>query len=150
MTLTEKRITHALREKGYKLTPARRLLIEVIAGSNEHLTPAEIYAKAREKDPGVSLVTIYRTLDVLSRLGFICEVYTGEHSRSYLIKRPLEHHHHLICSDCSRVLDFTGCDLFALEEKLIRKTGFCIDSHLLEFSGKCRACQKKIEVILKT
>ena len=144
MTLTEKRITHALREKGYKLTPARRLLIEVIAGSNAHLTPAELFEKVRNKNSGVSLVTIYRTLEVLSRLGFICEVYAGEQSRSYLLRRPLEHHHHLICSECGTVLAFTDCDLSALEEKLTRKTGFRIDRHLLEFSGKCRTCQKKI------
>jgi len=141
--LTEKKITHTLREHGYKLTPARRLLIEVIAGSHEHLTPAEIYEKAREKDSSVSLVTTYRTLDVLSRLGLICEVYTEDHARSYLIRRPLEHHHHLVCSECGTVLAFTGCDLSALEEKLAHETGFHIDSHRLEFSGKCRECQKK-------
>ena len=143
MSLTEKRVTQTVREQGYKLTPARRTLIGVIAGSSAHLTPAEIHARARRKDPGVSLVTTYRTLDMLSRLGFICEVYTEDRSRSYLIRSPLEHHHHLVCSGCGRVLDFTGCDLSVLEEKLARETGFHIDRHLLEFSGKCNSCQKK-------
>ena len=143
MIPAEKKVTRAIRDQGYKLTPARRSLIKVIAGSSSHLTPAEIYARARREDPALSLVTTYRTLDMLSRLGFICEVYTEDRSRSYLIRGPEEHHHHLVCSECGRVLDFTGCDLAALEEKLVKETGFHIDSHLLEFSGKCRACQKK-------
>jgi len=142
--LTGKRIVHVLRGKGYKLTPARRYLIEVIAGSNTHLTPAEIFEKAGGKDSGVSLVTIYRTLEMLSRLGLICEVHSEGHARSYLLSRPPGHHHHLVCSECGAVLDFTGCDLETLEKKLSRETGFHIDSHLLEFSGKCRECQKKV------
>ncbi len=143
MTPAEKRIVQALRERGYKLTPARRALIEVIAESGVHLTPAEIYEKARARDSGVSLVTTYRTLEVLGHLGFICEVFTGDRSRSYLVRGSDEHHHHLICLECGRVLDFTGCDLSALEEKLAHETGFHIDHHLLEFSGKCQACQQK-------
>jgi Fur family ferric uptake transcriptional regulator len=142
--LTEKRIVQVMHEKGFKLTPARRHLIEVIAGSTAHLTPSELYEKAGGKASGISLVTIYRTLDILSRLGFICEVYTEGHARSYLLRRPREHHHHLICSECGTVLDFTGCALSALEKKLAAETGFHIDSHLLEFSGKCRECQNKV------
>jgi Fur family ferric uptake transcriptional regulator len=149
MISAEKRVTQAVHEKGYKLTPARRALIGVIAESNSHLTPAEIYVRARHKDPDISLVTTYRTLDMLSRLGFICEVYTDDRSRSYLIRKQEKHHHHIVCSECGRVLDFTGCDLLALENKLAKETGFHIDSHLLEFVGKCRACQKKLNKVDK-
>jgi Fur family ferric uptake transcriptional regulator len=141
--LTEKGIIHALRERGYKLTPARRRLIETIAASSAHLTPAELFEKVGGEKSGVSLVTIYRTLEMLSRLGLICEVHSEGNARSYLLSRPLAHHHHLICSECGTVLDFTGCDLGTLEKKLASETGFRIDGHLLEFSGKCRECQKK-------
>jgi Fe2+ or Zn2+ uptake regulation protein len=65
-------------------------------------------------------------------------------ARSYLLHRLPVHHHHLICSGCGTVLDFTGCGLDALEKKLSRSTGFNIDNHRLEFSGKCRECQKKL------
>jgi Fur family transcriptional regulator, ferric uptake regulator len=142
--LTEKRVIEAMHEHGYKLTPARRHLIGIIAGSNDHLTPAGLYARAGGKTSGMALVTIYRTLDMLSRLGFICEVFTEGHARSYLLHRAEGHHHHLICSGCGRVQDFTGCDLTALEKKLSRATGFTIDKHRLEFSGKCRECQQKV------
>ncbi|MFH1640022.1 MAG: Fur family transcriptional regulator [Chloroflexota bacterium] len=143
MPTTGRKITRALKQQGYRLTPQRRQLIKIITESHEHLTPAALYQKVCQKSPGLSLVTIYRTLEILTELGFICEVHAGGEHRSYLVRRPAEHHHHLVCTDCGAVLDFIGCDLAVLEERLSRKTGFKIDSHLLEFMGRCRSCQKK-------
>ena len=144
MRLTEKKITSLLREQGYKLTPQRRAVLRVIAHSHDHLTPAEIYEKVHQDYPAVGLVTVYRTLDLLSELGLICEVHAGGSCRSYLIKRPSEHHHHLLCSDCGIVVDFTDCDLGKLQERVSRETGFEIRSHLLEFVGRCRKCQNVV------
>jgi Fur family ferric uptake transcriptional regulator len=60
------------------------------------------------------------------------------------MRRPSEHHHHLICSDCGAVEDFTDCDLSKLEQRLSRETSFDIEGHLLEFTGRCRDCRKRI------
>ncbi|MFC1848080.1 Fur family transcriptional regulator [Chloroflexota bacterium] len=141
MSLTEKKVSSILRRQGYKLTPQRRAVLNAIALNRDHLTPAEIHDKVRQECPGIGLVTVYRTLDILTELGLICEVHSGGHCRSYLMRRPLEHHHHLICSDCGTVTDFTNCDLSDLEQRLSGETGFEIDGHLLEFSGRCRGCQ---------
>ena len=142
MTLTEKKIVAILRQRGYKLTPQRRAVLNVIARSQDHLTPAEIYQGVHQEYPGIGLVTIYRTLDILAGLGLICEVHAGGSCRSYLLRRPSEHHHHLICSDCGKVLDFTDCDLSELEQRLSQETGFKTEGHLLEFFGCCPDCQK--------
>ena len=143
MRLTENKVTAELKERGYKLTPQRRVVIKAIASSQDHLTPADIYEKVHQNYPGIGLVTIYRTLEILSRLGLICELHTSGSSRSYTISVP-QHHHHLICSNCGIVIDFTGHDfnLADLERRLSRESGFRIESHLLEFIGLCRACQK--------
>lgn len=138
----EKEIIAKLRQRGYKLTPQRRAVLNVIATSQEHLTPAAIYNRAKQEHPSIGLVTIYRTLDILAELGAICEVNPEGSSRSYLIRKASEHHHHLICSDCGAVVDFTACDLDELEQRLSRKTGFKIEGHLLEFVGHCQKCQK--------
>ncbi len=130
-----------LKQRGYKLTPQRRAVLNVITHSHEHLTPAAIYERVYQEYPGIGLVTIYRTLDILTALGLICEVHSGGNCRSYLMRRPEEHHHHLICSDCGSVVDFGNCDFGELEQKLSKETGFEIESHLLEFLGKCRNCQ---------
>ena len=140
--LTEERIASILRARGYKLTPQRRAVLGAMALSYDHVTPAAIHERVRERYPAIGLVTVYRTLKILAEVGLICEVHAGGNCRSYLITRPSEHHHHLICSDCGTVVDFTDCDLGEVERKLAEDTGFDIDGHLLEFAGRCPSCQQ--------
>ena len=142
MRLTRKDIVTALRQNGYKLTPQRQAVIQTIVSSPDHLTPAGIYEKVQQKHPEIGLVTVYRTLELLARLELICELHAGGISRSYTTSAP-EHHHHLICSNCGTVVDFPICNLGELEQSLAEKSGFRIDSHLLEFVGLCQACQEK-------
>ena len=141
MNFTAKKIAVLLRQRGYKLTPQRRVILGVIADGHDHLTPAAIYEKVKREHSNIGLVTIYRTIGLLTELGLICEVHSGGNCRSYLLRRPSEHHHHLICSDCGTVVDFTSCDLSEVEQKLSDDTGFDINGHLLEFLGRCRSCQ---------
>ena len=143
MVYTEKRTEQELRKHGFKITPQRRLVINAIINSHEHLTPAAIYERVRREYPSVGLVTIYRTIVLLEGLGLICETHAGGSCRSYLIRRPSEHHHHLICSDCGKVVDFTDCHLDKLERRLARETRFKINGHLLEFLGQCRECKAR-------
>jgi len=145
MNLNEKRIASLLRQRGYKVTPQRRAVLNIIASNHDHLTPAGIHEMVSREHPGIGLVTIYRTLDLLAELGLICEVHSGGNCRSYLMRRPREHHHHLICSGCGRVDDFTDCDLGELEQRVSEGTGFEIASHLLEFTGRCRNCRGEIK-----
>jgi len=137
-----KAIAEELRKKGFKLTPQRRAIIEIIIGSQGHLTPSDIYEKLKDRHSGIGLVTVYRTLDVLQDSGMLCEVHIGDTCRSYL-KRPGGHHHHLICNDCGKVVDFMDCELGELEQRLMLETGFKIDRHLLEFMGTCKICLEK-------
>ncbi len=143
MVFTEKRITSILRQRGYKLTPQRRAVLDVIAHSQGHLTPAALYDRVHQQYPGIGLVTIYRTLGLLAQLGLICEVHAGGNCQSYLLRRPSEHHHHLICSGCGKVVDFADCDLAQVTGRISRKTGFEVDSHLVEFVGRCQDCRQK-------
>ena len=71
MRLTDRRIITALRRHGYKLTPQRRAVIGSIASSPDHLTPAAIYEKVHQERPDIGLATIYRTLEILAKLGLI-------------------------------------------------------------------------------
>jgi Fur family ferric uptake transcriptional regulator len=144
MVFTRNKIASILKQHGYKITPQRRAVLNVISLSRDHLTPAAIYEKIHHEHPKVGLVTVYRTLDILADLGLICEVHAGGNCRSYLMRRPSEHHHHLICSDCGAVEDFTDCDLSKLEQRLSKETSFDIEGHLLEFTGRCRDCRKRI------
>ena len=141
MRLAERKVTAVLKQHGYKLTPQRRAVINTIASSQDHLTPADIYERVQKEYPSIGLVTVYRTLEILIELGFICKVHAQGDCRSYLMRRPSGHHHHLVCSDCGVVVDFTDCDLGEMQKRLTGESGFRIDSHLLEFTGLCQACQ---------
>ena len=143
MRLTEKKVVATLRQHSYKLTPQRRLVIQAIVSNQEHLTPTAIYEKVHQRQPDIGLVTIYRTIEILAKLKLICELHAGGSCLSYTISAP-GHHHHLICSNCGKVVDFPGCELGKAQQSLSKQTGFRIDGHLLEFVGLCQTCQKEV------
>lgn len=135
-------IIDKLRKSGYKVTPQRIAIIKLVLESRELLSPSALYEKVRQVDPEVGEVTVYRTLNILSELGLVCIVHTGENTHSY-ISRPAEHHDHLICSDCGKVVNFTECNLSDLEKRLKSETGFSIQNHRLDLYGTCRECSEK-------
>jgi|TARA_B100000315_G_scaffold117230_1_gene107476 Fur family ferric uptake transcriptional regulator len=143
MKFTRKEMGAVLRRHGYKLTRQRRAVIEAIIVSQDRLTPAILYAKVHQDHPDIGVVTIYRTLEILAELALVCELHGGTACHRYVIGQPEQHHHHLICSGCSLVTDFTRHDFSALERSLARQSRFRIDGHLLEFFGLCPACQEK-------
>jgi Fur family ferric uptake transcriptional regulator len=138
--LNEEIISH-LRKSGHKVTPQRILIINTVNASKELLTPSALYEKVRKIDPEMGEVTVYRTLNILSELGLICMLHTGENTHSY-ISRPVEHHGHIICIQCGKVIDFANCNVGELEKSLIAETGFDIMEHRLDFYGKCKDCVK--------
>ena len=131
-----------LKRHGYKLTPQRWAVIQTMLSSQGCLTPATVYDKVHRDYPDIGLVTVYRTLEILVELGLVCELRTGGNCRSYTVSAQ-GHHHHLICSNCGVVIDFTSCDLGEAQQNLSRETGFRIDGHLLEFTGLCQTCQNE-------
>lgn len=140
MKLTANKIAGVLREHGYKLTPQRHAVLKVIAASYAHLTPEAIYEKVHLENSDIGLVTIYRTLGILRELNLVCRMHAQDGRRSYMMRRPTEHHHHLVCSGCGRVVDFIGCELVDLEKRLACETRFEINGHLLELYGLCPGC----------
>jgi Fur family ferric uptake transcriptional regulator len=124
------------------MTPQRVAIIKIVLESTELLTPSALYKKARQADPDIGEVTVYRTLDILSKLGLVCMVHTHENAHTY-ISRPAEHHGHIICLECGAIINFTDCNLSELEDRLVSETGFSIQEHRLDFYGKCRQCNQK-------
>jgi Fur family transcriptional regulator, ferric uptake regulator len=135
-------IAERLHQAGHKVTPQRLTISKIVTESSELLTPSALFKKVRDLDPQIGEVTVYRTLDILSELGLVCVVDTGENIHSY-IGRPAEHHDHLICSECGKVVNFTQCNIAKLEKRLVSETGFDIDDHRLDFYGKCRECKRR-------
>ena len=137
---TDKALTQVLTARGYKLTRPRRAVLRVVAESGESLTPAEIHSKARQYYPQVSLVTVYRTLDVLVECGAIRRIHQSDGCHAYA-RASNGHGHHVICERCHTVVEFDGCDLGDLLAAVQRRTGFRVEGHWLELFGFCPKCR---------
>ncbi|MCB0065134.1 MAG: transcriptional repressor [Caldilineaceae bacterium] len=136
---TDHPIAQQLRTAGYKLTPARLAVLQVITQEGEHLEPAEILTRAQTIYPAIGRATVYRTLELLTQLNIVRPIYIGEHGPTYI--RAEGGHHHLVCSDCGIVIDFEQCVADDLSAELAERFGFQIHSHLLEFYGRCADCR---------
>lgn len=141
MRPTANKIVSVITQRGYKITAQRRAVIDVVVSSRKHLAPSAVHEMVRLDCPAIGLVTVYRTLEMLYHLGLICRVHQEGKSYSYTLD-PSGHHHHLVCTDCGTVVDFTDCPLEEMEQRIATETGFVIDDHLLQFAGHCQDCRK--------
>ena len=136
---TETSFTERLRDAGYKITPPRLAVLQVIEQEGEHLDPAQILRRAQRIHPAIGRATVYRTLELLTELNIVRPIYVGEHGPTYI--RAEGGHHHLVCSTCGVVVDFDQCMAGEMMRELSERFGFQIQSHLLEFYGRCAQCQ---------
>ena len=130
-----------LKERGLKLTPQRRLIVDIIHDAKGHLTADGIIRYVQAKMPGVNKSTIYRTLELLAEAG--C-VYKSELDGEFIYHHAEEgHHHHLVCRRCGKTIDCAE-DLFAPVQGLLgEKYGFRVDFKHVVMSGLCKECQSK-------
>jgi len=129
-----------LQENGYRLTEARRSVIETIQASTRALTPVEVFDTAREQYPALGLVSVYRTLEKLEELHLVQRVHQPQGCQAF-ISATSGHQHLLLCQNCGRVTFFEGDDLNTLIQSISKKTGYQIHEHWLQLFGLCEACQ---------
>lgn len=139
--MKENVLLQQLRTAGYKVTPARQAVLQVIEQEDAHLDPSEILERAQKLYPAIGRATVYRTLELLTHLNLVRPIYIGEHGPTYI--RTEGGHHHLVCSNCGTVIDFDQCMADQMATELAERFGFQIQSHLLEFYGQCAACQHR-------
>ena len=130
-----------LNEQGYRLTGARRAVVETMAASARALTPIEVYDEARDAYPALGLVTVYRTLEKLEELHLIQRVHQPLGCQAF-ISAGQGHQHLLLCQNCGQVAFFEGDDLNALIGSIARKTGYQVNEHWLQLFGLCADCRK--------
>ncbi len=132
-----------LKSKGLKLTPQRRLILDIIHDTHSHLTAEKILDYVQSRAPGVNKSTVYRTLELLEELG--C-VFKSEIDNKFIYHHAEEgHHHHLVCRSCGRSIECNE-DLFQpIDSTIHDKYGFKADLRHMVISGLCRNCQTKTE-----
>ena len=131
-----------LKDKGYKITVARKKMVDILAGTKKPLSAKEILAILKRKGLSVNKTTVYRELQFLIDEGFLKKIHLNPEETSYE-PEELIHHHHLVCEVCGRIDSITDCLAEKFEDKVFKKKGFKIKKHNLEFYGACSRCIKK-------
>ncbi|MCF8031640.1 MAG: transcriptional repressor [Desulfarculaceae bacterium] len=122
-----------------RMTTQRQVIMEELQSVKSHPTAGELCQMVRRRLPRISLGTVYRNLDILSRAGFIQKLdVAGQEMR---FDGNTMNHYHLRCLECGRVFDVEMDLLDEVEERLARESGFEVLGHRLEFVGRCEACQ---------
>ena len=138
--MTENTIVQQLSQAGHRITQPRLAVIRALLEDDSYASPSEIRERAKRYYPTIGLVTVYRTLDLLSELGFVRRIHAEDGCHSYATANN-GHHHHLICRRCGAAIEFQGCDLSSFLARVSQQTGYTIEDHLLELVGVCSTCQ---------
>jgi len=133
-------VRERLHERGLRWTPQRRLLVDVLAETDGHITGAELVERCRELAPETTPSTVYRTLDVLEDIGLIRHAH-GLDGREEFHVRPATEHGHLHCSMCHRAWEIGADDVASLLRDFERARGFAVDLGHLSVVGVCRDCR---------
>lgn len=132
----------SLKEEGYRLTPQRLMILDIIYDTQGHITAEEIHQRVRQQYPFVDISTVYRTLNLLKKLRLITETDLGGGCVRYeLLAR--RRHHHLVCRQCAGSFPLEHSLLAPLQERLLRKYGFAADLDHFAIFGLCRECQSQ-------
>jgi Fur family transcriptional regulator, ferric uptake regulator len=124
-----------LRERGYRLTPQRELILEAVERLG-HATPDEVLAEVRTHSTAVNASTVYRTLEMLEELGLIRHAHLSDRAPTY--HSTSEHEHfHLVCRNCHKVISVDPDVLTSVSERLEAEHGFTIDVGHLTVFGTC-------------
>jgi len=140
-----------LQNHGYRLTIPREVIIELLRNTKEHVSAEDIYMEIHKKYPAIGLTTIYRTLELLAQMKMIVKFDFGDGRARYELSEEYgtkKHHHHLICTKCTKIIDYTDfvdeeLELIEKTEKrLSKKYNFQLSGHAISFTGTCKDCKE--------
>jgi Fur family ferric uptake transcriptional regulator len=136
-------IRDSLKQRGVRLTRQRQILLDLIDQSGQHLNAERLYELAREKDPKLNRVTVYRTLKLLKAGGLVDELDLMHHDgdQHYYETRLKQEHAHVICLRCGKIEEFFGDLLKKMRDQIESHFGFDVVLARTEVGGYCAHCQ---------
>lgn len=126
---------------GLRRTGQRDLILEVFLRTSEHLSSEDLYDLVKKQDPSVGQTTVYRTLKLLTEAGLAREVRFGDGRTHYEHHYNREHHDHMICTECGKVVEFFSEELEAMQDEIAAKYNFILTQHSMRLLGLCEDCQ---------
>jgi Fur family ferric uptake transcriptional regulator len=131
-----------IQTKGLKRTSQRELILDVFLRTEDHLSSEDLYRLVQKEDPTVGQTTVYRTLKLLSEAGLAREVRFGDGRTHYEHNYKHQHHDHMICSECGKIIEFYSAELEAIQDAMAAKHKFEVTQHLLRIIGTCAECKR--------
>lgn len=128
-----------LRAQGYRVTPQRELVMDLVCAAHGRPSAQELVAAAHARGAALDVATAYRNLKFLTERGLLRAVVQGGVAR-YELAGPRAGHHHLVCRGCGREVEVAGEEAAALFEALAARTGFRVTSDHLVLEGLCATC----------
>lgn len=129
------RIEKACIDKGMKMTDQRRVIARVLSEATDHPDVEEVYRRASEIDPRISIATVYRTLRLFDIANIIDRLDFGDGRSRYEVADEVGHHHHLIDMKSGKVLEFENAELESIKKRIARELGFELVGDRLELYG---------------
>jgi len=142
-TEAKKRFLGFLDTKQLRMTAQRMAIIDTVFSTNEHFTAEQLLDWSRKRDKSVSRATVYRTLPLLTESDLVREMDFGKEFKFYdpnYADHP--NHNHIICKDCDKIVEFESDKIAALEEEIVHKLGFSVDSERLQITASCDTLKK--------
>jgi Fur family transcriptional regulator, ferric uptake regulator len=136
-------LSHFLKSRGLRQSSQRDRVVEIFLSQSGHTSAEALLYQVRKKDPRVGLTTIYRTLKLLTECGLAVERKFNRQMSTFEPARLGQHHDHLICLGCGKIMEFENKNIETLQEDVAREHGFFITHHVLELYGYCLTCSKK-------
>ena len=147
MSLTKKALDDLkaiLNEKGMKYTEQRAIILQILLTFDTHLNAEEVCNIIRNKYPNQKIgnATIYRTLNFLEEVKLISSVSFGKDGKRYESCNENQHHDHLICTKCGKIVEFLDEEIERKQEIIANNNNFIITNHTMQLYGICNICQK--------
>ncbi len=135
---SERMLARYMAERGLKSTRQRSLILSTFFQVGGHLNVEELLLRVRELDPKVSAATVYRTMKLLTESGVAHARHFGDGQTRFEL--ATDHHDHLICTHCGRIVEFEDEEIEALQLAVARRHGFTVVDHKMELYGRCSSC----------
>ncbi len=132
-----------LDSKKLKFTTERQAILDRVFANHKHFEADELLVDLRQNKLKISKATIYRTLSLLVKCGLLREVIFGERHTHYEQVYGHEHHDHLVCNECGKIIEFVDHRIERLQDEVCKKNNFEPESHRLQIQGLCADCRKK-------
>jgi Fur family ferric uptake transcriptional regulator len=143
MTSPKTILRQYMKNVGLLNSKKREQILEIFLKIEKHPTINELYERVRKKNPKIGLATVYRAMKVICQAGLAREIDFGDGLKRYEHEYGHEHHDHLVCVKCGRIIEVMSPEIERIQNRLAQKHNFSPIRHRMQIFGTCKACKQK-------